>query len=183
MKAGKAIRVFHCRDGRKVVLRTPMWEDLDDLLEMINSLVDERANIMLNKRVSREEEIDWLAKTLSRVERGEAVYVVAEVGGKVVANSELSRRQGGYDKHVGGIGIGIKKGFRDLGIGTELMKVLIEQGRAMGLKVLTLSAFENNKRAIHVYEKVGFKKTGLIPKKFFKKGKYVDEVMMTMLLE
>jgi RimJ/RimL family protein N-acetyltransferase len=183
MKAGKTVRTFRCRDGRKVVLRTPMWEDLDDLLETINSLVGEKANIVLNKRVSREEEIDWLARALSRLERDEVIYVVAEVDGKVVANSELSRRQSGYDKHVGSIGIAIRDGFRDIGIGTEMIKALVEQGRAAGLKVLTLSVFENNERAIHVYEKVGFKKTGLIPKKFFKKSKYVDEVIMTMLLE
>lgn len=183
MKAGKIIRTFHCRDGRRVVLRTPKWEDLDDLLEAINSLVDERANIVLNKRFSRDEEIDWLAGALSRLERDEVIYVVAEVDGKVVANSELRRRQSGCDKHVGSIGIAIKRGFRDVGIGTEMMKALIEQGRAMGLKVLTLSVFENNKRAIHVYEKVEFKQTGLIPRKFFKKGKYVNEVIMTMLLE
>jgi hypothetical protein len=31
------------KDGRNVVLRTPRWRDLDDLLELINSLVDEKA--------------------------------------------------------------------------------------------------------------------------------------------
>jgi RimJ/RimL family protein N-acetyltransferase len=53
----------------------------------------------------------------------------------------------------------------------------------MGLKVLMLSAFASNKRAIHVYEKVGFVQNGRIPRKFFKDGKYVDEVIMTDLLE
>lgn len=50
-----------------------------------------------------------------------------------------------------------------------MMKTLIEQGRAMGLKVLTLSAFENNKRAIHVYEKVGFKKDRAYSEKVLQK--------------
>lgn len=61
MKAGKIIRSFFARDGREVVLRTPKWEDLDDLLELINSLVEERADITRTKKVSREEEIDWLS--------------------------------------------------------------------------------------------------------------------------
>jgi len=47
----------------------------------------------------------------------------------------------------------------------------------------TLTAFASNKRAIRVYEKVGFVQTGTVPKKHFKEGKYIDEVIMTKLLE
>lgn len=183
MRTGRVIRNVSIRDGREVVLRTPKWEDLDDLLEMINSLVEEKADIIRGEKVTREEEINWLASVLKRVENGEQFYLVAEVGGKVVANSEISQGTGCFDSHAGGIGIAIKAGFRDVGLGTEMMRALIEQGRSMGLKVLTLCVFSTNERAIQVYEKVGFGKTGSIPRKFFKDGKYVDEVVMTMLLE
>ena len=182
MQAGKVVRRFSAKDGRQVILRTLRWEDLDDCIELINSLVAEGANIAKNDKVTREGEIEWLAGALSRMERGEKIYVVAEVDGKVIGNSEIGRRLSGYDRHVGSIGIAIKKGFRDIGIGTEMMNALIKQGREMGLKVLTLTAFANNKRAIHVYEKLGFQQTGRIPKKFFKRGKYIDEVIMTFIL-
>ena len=182
MKSGKIVRSFFAKDGRKVVLRTPKWEDLDDFLEIINSLVDEGADILRTERVSKEEEIDFLSKVLSRLEKDEMFYLVAEVDGKVVAVSEISKR-GGYEKHVGVIGIAIRNGFRDLGIGTEIMKTLVEQAQKMGLKVLTLSAFATNKPAIHVYEKVEFVQTGTIPKKHFKEGKYIDEIILTKVLE
>jgi len=182
MKSGKIVRSFFAKDGRKVVLRTPKWEDLDDFLELINSLVEERADILKTERVSKEEEIDFLSRVLSRLEKDEMFYLVAEVDGKVVAVSEISKR-GGYEKHVGIIGIAIRNGFKDLGIGTEIMKTLVEQAQKMGLKVLTLSAFATNKPAIHVYEKVGFVQTGTIPKKHFKEGKYIDEIILTKVLE
>jgi len=182
MKSGKIVRSFFAKDGRKVVLRTPKWENLDDFLEIINSLVDEGADILRTERVSKEEEIDFLSKVLSRLEKDEMFYLVAEVDGKVVAVSEISKR-GGYEKHVGVIGIAIRNGFRDLGIGTEIMKTLVEQAQKMGLNVLTLSAFATNKPAIHVYEKVGFVQTGTIPKKHFKEGKYIDEIILTKVLE
>ena len=79
--------------------------------------------------------------------------------------------------------IAIKNGFREVGIGTELLKTLIEQARSTGLNVLMLSALATNKRAIHVYEKVGFVRTGMILKKFFKEDKYIDEIIMTEVLE
>jgi len=182
MKSGKIVRSFFAKDRREVVLRTPKWEDLDDFLELINSLVEERADTLRTERVSKEEEVDFLSKVLSRLEKDEMFYLVAEVDGKVVAVSEISKR-GGYEKHVGVIGIAIRNGFRDLGIGTEIMKTLVEQTQKMGLKVLTLSAFATNKPAIHVYEKVGFVQTGTIPKKHFKEGKYIDEIILTKVLE
>jgi hypothetical protein len=46
MKSGKTIRRFTAKDRRKVILRTPKWEDLDDFLGLINSLVDEKADIL-----------------------------------------------------------------------------------------------------------------------------------------
>ena len=182
MKTGKTIRSFIAKDSREVVLRTPKWEDLDDFLALINSLVDEKAEIARTEKVSREDEIDWLSKVLSRLEKDETFYLVAEVGGKVVAVSEISKRSG-YEKHVGVIGIAIRKEFRDLGIGTEMIKTLVKQAQEIGLKVLTLTAFATNKRAIRVYEKVGFVQTGRVPKKHFKEGKYIDEIIMTKLLE
>jgi len=182
MKSGKIFRSFTAKDRRKVVLRTPVWEDLDDFLELINSFIEERADILRTEKVSRDEEIDFLSRVLSRLEKDEMFYLVAEVDGKVVAVSEISKRSG-YEKHVGVIGIAIRSEFRDLGIGTEMMNALVEQAQEMGLKVLTLTAFATNKSAIHVYEKVGFLQTGRIPKKHFKDGKYIDEIIMTKLLE
>jgi RimJ/RimL family protein N-acetyltransferase len=123
-----------------------------------------------------------LSRTLSRLEKDEAFYLVAELNGKVVAISEINRK-GGYEKHVGIIGIALRSGFRDLGIGTEMMKTLVEQAQKMGLKILILSAFATNQRAIHVYEKLGFVQTGRIPKKYFKGGKYIDEIIMAKLLK
>jgi RimJ/RimL family protein N-acetyltransferase len=182
MNSGKIIRRFSAKDGRKVTLRTVKWEDLDDLLELINSLVEEKADIIRSEKVSRDEEIDWLSGVLRRQEKGEVAYVLAEASGEVVASSEIARRTG-YEEHVGALGIVIKKGFRNQGIGTEIMRSLIEQGQAWRLKVLTLSIFASNKRAYHVYEKVGFIETGRVPRKFFRSGKYIDEITMTKLLE
>jgi RimJ/RimL family protein N-acetyltransferase len=183
MKPGTIIRTFTAKDGRRVVLRTPTWNDLDDLLSVINSLVEEQANILVDEKVSREDEVDWLSKALARLEKDETIYVVAEVDGKVVGNSELGRKTNGRDKHVGTIGIAIRDGFREIGIGTEMIKTQIDQAKSMGLKVLTLSAFANNERAHHVYQKVGFADTGRIPKKFFKEGNYIDETLMAKVLE
>jgi RimJ/RimL family protein N-acetyltransferase len=115
------------------------------------------------------------------LENDKLFALVAEVDGKVVANSEISQKSG-YSGHVGEIGIAIKAGYRDVGIGTEMLGTLISHAREIGLKMFRLSVFSSNPRAKHVYEKVGFRETGRIPKEIFKDSKYVDEIIMTMEL-
>ena len=159
MKTGETIKVFNAKNGRKVILRTPKWEDLDDLVEFINSLIEEGADITVNEKVTREQEADWLSYQLAETEKGNKLILLAEVEGKVVANSSITKKTG-YSKHVGTLGIGIKSGFRETGIGTEMMKTLVSKAENMGLKIMTLTVFSTNKRAKHVYEKIGFRETG-----------------------
>nr|MDO8099170.1 GNAT family protein [Candidatus Njordarchaeota archaeon] len=182
MESGHIYKVFKSNDGRKVILRTVKWEDIDNLAEFANSLIDEGAEITLDKKQTRESEADYLAQTLAAVEKNEMISVVAEADGKVVGNSSVTRYSRISQSHMGMSGISVRAGYRDTGIGTEMMRVLIEESRKMGLKLLILDVFGTNERARHVYEKMGFKEVGRIPDGLFRNGKYVDDVRMAFRL-
>ena len=177
----KVYKEFRTGDGRKVVLRTPRISDLDDFLEFINSLVDEEADILVNEKTSRDAEADWLGKLLAEIEKGKVINVTAEVEGKVVGNSDV-HKGAGKRSHTGALGIALRHGYRDVGIGTEMMRVLAEESGKTGLKLLRLSVFDSNLRARHVYEKVGFREVGRIPRAIRKGDSYVDEVWMVLEL-
>ncbi len=182
MQLSKVLKEFQTADGRKVTLRTPGPADLNGLLDLINSLVEERAEIARVEKVTLAEETEWLPKMLSGLEGDKLFFLVAEVDGKIVASSDVHFLEG-YSKHVGVLGIVIKNGFRDVGIGSEIIRTMIKRSSDLALKVLTLQVFATNKRAIHVYEKMGFVETGKTPKKFFKDDEYVDELIMTKMLD
>jgi N-acetylglutamate synthase-like GNAT family acetyltransferase len=55
---------------------------------------------------------------------------MAEIDGRVIANSELKRGRGDAS-HIGEIGITIKDGYRNIGIGTEMLKTLISQAKTI----------------------------------------------------
>ena len=174
-------RTFTAKDGKKVVLRSVKWEDLDDLIEFINSLVEEGADILRSSKVTRSEEAEWLGNRLACVDKGELIDAVAEVDGTVIANSEVDKRSD-IMSHVGVLGIGIKQGYRGIGVGTQLMKTLIDESKKAGLKILVLDHFATNKTARQLYEKMGFKEAGKIPKGIYKNGNYIDLVRMTLEL-
>jgi len=174
-------RIFIAKDGRRVVLRSIRWEDLDDAIEFINSMADEGAEILRTERVTRNEEAEWLGRRLARIEKGDIIDAIAEVDGKVVANSEVEKRTG-MMSHLGYIGLAIRTGYRGIGIGAAIMKALIEESRMAGLKMLFLDHFETNKIARGLYEKVGFRETGRLPKAIHRSGTYTDLVRMVLEL-
>ncbi len=181
MRSGFSVAEFSAKNGQRVVLRTPKLEDLDDLLSLINSLVEEKADIVVSDKLTREEEGDWLADLLVRLEKDQAFFFVAEVDGKVVASSDLHVGRG-TEVRAGNVGIVVKDGFRSVGIGTRMMQTIVKFARKRGLRVIVLSVFATNERAIHVYEKVGFVKCGRVPRKHFHRGRYVDEIIMAASL-
>jgi len=182
MKGGQVIQTFTLKDGRKAVIRAPRWEDLDDLMDFINSLVREEAPILREKEVSRIEEAEWLARQLVSREKGELIHFVAEVDGKVVASAEIRKRRG-HQKHVGVLGIAVKSGYRRLGIATKLIEVLLEEAKKQGLKVIILDVYEKNLPALKLYKRMGFKEVGRIPKAVYWKGEYIDDIKMARILE
>jgi len=180
-KASQLYETFDAKDGRKVVLRSIRWEDLDDCLELINSLVEEGAEILRDTKVGRDEEAEWLGRRLARIEKGEMIGVVAEVDGKMIANSEIEKRSG-FMSHVGYLGIAIKSGYRGIGIGTKIVQRLIEESKKAGLKILVLEVQDTNKSAKALYNKTGFREVGRIPKGIHKNDRYIDLVRMTLEL-
>jgi L-amino acid N-acyltransferase YncA len=174
-------RTFTAKDGRRVVLRSVKWEDLDDLMGLINSLVEEGTDILRTSKVTRNEEAEWLGRRLASISKGELIDAVAEVDGKVIANSEVGKRSD-IMSHVGDLGIGIKQGYRGIGIGAQLMKALIDESKKAGLKILVLDHFATNKTARRLYEKMGFIEAGKIPKCIYKNGEYIDLFRMALEL-
>ena len=177
-KASRIYETFTAKDGRKVVLRSIKWEDLDNCIDFINSWVEEGAEILRDTMVTREEEADWLGARLARIEKGQLIDVVAEVDGEMVANSEVEKRSG-FMSHVGYVGIGIKSGYRGIGIGSKLIQTLINESKKIGLEILVLDVFDVNQPTKALYEKMGFNEAGRIPKGIHKNGKYIDLIRMT----
>ena len=168
---------FTAKDGRTILLRNPRWEDLDGLLDFINSLVREEAPINRTNEIRRREQVEFLARRLSSIETGEIIQLVAEESGKIVGNADVTRLSG-RESHVGKLGVAVRSGYRQIGIATKLIKTLIHQAEKQGIKIILLAVYENNLPALKLYRKLGFKEVGRTPKGVYWKGKYIDDVRM-----
>ena len=170
---------FKTKNGQTIILRNLKCEDLDDFLDLMNSIANEHGIHGREKEITREEAADILANTLSKISRGETIHIVAESNSKVLGVCFVNRDQPpSRCGHSGELGVEIKKEYRNIGMGTELIKAIIVECKKMGLKLLKLAVADTNKVALHVYKKVGFIECGRVPKQFYHQGKYIDCIWM-----
>jgi RimJ/RimL family protein N-acetyltransferase len=176
LKPGQIVKVCKLK-GHTFTLRAPRRSDLRQLTRFINSLIRENAMILMDTPMGIEAERKWLASVLEDIAKRKRIHLVVETEGKLVGSCEI-RRYGGKERHVGSLGISILNGYRDMGLGSLLMKQIIALAKSEKYRLITLEVFAPNARAKHVYKKLGFRQVGRIPKKLFHKGKYLDSVMM-----
>lgn len=176
LRPGQSHKEVTLKDGRIAVLRAPDFRDLDALLAFISELVDERAEIPRTTKPSRDEEAEWLGRQLAAIEKGNSVTLVAEVNGRLVANSQVEQKTPQFPEmsHVGELGIAILKNARSVRLGTALMESLIQLARQMNLRIIILDTFATNTTAHALYKKVGFVEVGRIPKAIHRDGSYID---------
>jgi ribosomal protein S18 acetylase RimI-like enzyme len=96
---------------------------------------------------------------------GDAAVVALEAGFPVgAAWYRLFREgQGGYgfvDERTPELAIAVVPNARGRGIGEELLRALLEQARADGFAAVSLSVDPENRRALELYERLGFERVG-----------------------
>ena len=68
------------------------------------------------------------------------------------------------------------------GYGTEAIRLMLDYGFGMlNLHRIELGVYNHNERGLHVYEKVGFRKEGVLREYLYFDHKYYDLVMMSIL--
>lgn len=68
------------------------------------------------------------------------------------------------------------------GLGSEATRLMIEYGfNTLNLHRIQLHVFKNNRPAIRIYEKTGFKTEGLLREAMYQHGKYCDFLVMGCL--
>ncbi len=178
MKLGKTIKKFKSKKGNQVVIRTLQIEDLDNLLKFANGLVDEDTFVMLSgSKLNRAEEQKYLKDSIEKIKQNKKIHLVALVNGVFAGSAEV-RRQERRKSHVGEIGIALIPEYRGEGIGTELLETLVDEAKQLKLRLVYMHCFETNSPALHVYEKIGFQRSGVVPGMLSHKNNYIGEVTL-----
>lgn len=165
---------------KKFLFRFPQADDVEQLRDYINKLSAEKTFIRLQgKQKTLKEEQEYLNDLLDKIRQNKQLSILAIFESEIVGHVQITMQKHA-DKHLAEVGITVKKGFRDQGLGTFLMQLAMDQAKQsfIDLEILKLTVFANNDRGIHFYKKLGFCEYGRLPRGIKYKGGYVDRVLM-----
>lgn len=168
-------------DGATVVFRFERPDDFDRLWEMYSTLGPETLECLppLNKRAVEA----WFNEF--SYEKILPVLATVEEDGRerVVGRAMLMLQSRDSVRHRAEYGVVVHDAYQDKGIGSKLTGVMLRLARLKGLKKVTLEVFPENVRAVHVNEKQGFVKEGVLRKHYFFRDRFYDVAVMGRLLE
>lgn len=176
-------------DGNQVFLRRMSRNDLDKLLAFVNRLVDDKTsgrgwNVFtgFERKVSRLEERDYLAQQMEAIRKRRSISVIAEVKDRIVGNGNIDRGNYLETQHHAHLGLTVLADYRGIGIGREMVKVLLREAKKLGVKNVEVEFLATNQAAIHAYQKSGFRQAGRVTRKVRRDGKYLDSLIMVRRL-
>lgn len=174
------------KHGVRILLQQPRPEDVHELTRFANELSAEDTYITLSGEVfTHEEELGYVNRWIEEIAKGDRVQLLAFAEKELVANAEVRRvtKSRTRSLHVGEVSISISKNWRGQGLGKEILKVLIMEARqTLKLRLVMLTAFASNDRALRLYESVGFINAGEIPGAIWYKGDYIGQVYLYLPL-
>lgn len=77
----------------------------------------------------------------------------------------------------------VRGDFQGLGVARYMIMDIATHFKNRGVEILQISAEEKNQNAIRAYEKIGFRKFGVLERGFRNGDKYSNEVMLAMKVD
>lgn len=168
------------KKDREIILRSAEENDAEKLIDYLKItaaqtpfLIREPDEITL----SIKQEQDFIR---TKKDSENELLLIAEIGGRHIGNCSLMSI-GGYKRyrHRCDIAIALYKEYCGLGIGKAMLETVLDIAEKAGYEQAELEVIADNKPAIALYEKLGFKIYGTFPDNMkYEDGSYVDAYWM-----
>ncbi|MCL4517030.1 MAG: GNAT family N-acetyltransferase [Firmicutes bacterium] len=174
-----AVQEFRLGDGRNLILRKAVRADAAAIIENMRQIAGETDFLTFgagefNIPPAREE--DLIEQFLQADNR---LFLIAEVDGRIVGNIVFSGGSRPRVRHVGEFGVSLSRDCWGLGIGARMLRYLLDWAKAGGvIRKINLRVREDNRRAIGLYEKMGFKREGIRTRDMLVEGRFHGSISM-----
>ena len=146
--------------GIRIEKATP--SDAGMLLEYLKQVGGETDNLTFGPEgmpFSVEAEAEFISSMENSIDN---IMLLAKCDDKIIGCASLSRLPRKM-KHRGDFAISVAKEYWNRGIGSQLLDSVIDFAKKNDFEIIDLQVRSDNLRAIHLYEKYGFKKIGEHP--------------------
>ncbi|WP_422485393.1 GNAT family N-acetyltransferase [Gudongella sp. DL1XJH-153] len=178
------MKEIELKDGRKMRIREATKSDAREIIEYLQKVGGESDFITFGKdefdKTIAEEEmfIENISKTKN------ALFILAEMDGKIIGNLSFAGGPRKRIEHVGEFGVTVLKDYWGIGVGTALVKELIQWSRDSGIiRKINLRSRTDNFSAISTYEKLGFVQEGIRTRDLCIDDKFYDSICMGLEID
>ena len=156
---------FTLKDGRKALIRSPKDEDIPGMLDYLVRSAGETEFILRYPEECGKYTPEGEKALFDRVNASEnEAMLVCLVEGRVAGNCQIVWKTGIKTRHRAAVAIALLREYWNQGIGTRMFREMIRIAEANEhILQMELEFVEGNTRARALYEKMGFRITGVRP--------------------
>ena len=172
---------FKLKDGRRALIRSPIDQDIPEMLEYLYISAGETDFLLRYPEECTKYTAEGEKALFDRVNKADnEAMLVCLVEGKIAGNCQITWNNGLKTRHRASVAIALLREFWNQGIGTRLLQELIHIAESnRNIIQLELDFIEGNTRARTLYEKMGFRITGVKPNAIrLKDGTLLNEYSM-----
>jgi phosphinothricin acetyltransferase len=158
-----------------VVVRDAGADDLGGVLAIYNDVIASSTAVFSDEAVTLEDRERWFA---ARREQGYPVLVAADASGVVGFGSFGDFRAWPGYRFTVEHSVHVRADRRGEGVGTALVRALIERAGALGKHVMIAGAEAENVASIRLHERLGFAVVARLPEVARKFDRWLDLVLM-----
>jgi RimJ/RimL family protein N-acetyltransferase len=173
------------KNGKHVVLKSPSPDDAQNILDHLKIVLAESYK-SLNHPAGYWDQmpVEEERKILLDISASDRKFMIAAFADdRIVAVLGCFGMNSEFFRHNGRIGMGIEKAYQGQGLGEALLRYAVEAATENHFHRLDLTVRTFNQSAIALYEKLNFRRVGILKQVAFIDGDYRDEFMYELLLE
>ncbi|MGB9639856.1 MAG: GNAT family N-acetyltransferase [Anaerolineales bacterium] len=168
--------------AKRIRLRALERSDLAFFVEWLND-PDVLEGLSIYLPISRYGEEQWFELTMKNPAEEHPLVIEVKNEEQWLVIGDISLRDINWRNRSAELGMMIgDKRYWDHGYGTEALNLFLQHCfETLNLERISLRVFENNLRAIHVYQKCGFTQEGILRKAEYHHGQYLAVIIMAIL--
>ncbi len=173
------------KNGETIELCSPTLDDAQGCANHGNIVFEESPYLVSTPddgKLTAEHEIPWLTKF---IEAERDFLVLAKLNGQIIGLANLSEKSAKLRlRHRASFGISVQKAYWSVGVGSALLKKVIELSKLAGYEQIELQVMKKNIKAQGLYKKYGFIETGIVPRTLkYADGTYDDAISMVNFIK
>lgn len=171
-------------NGELLIIREAYEEDAESIISFIKAVGDESDNLTFSGSEFNNTIEEEKAILRDHLEKENQIFVIAFIDGEIVGQMNARASQKPRLRHACEIGISTRKKHWGKGIATEVLTYLQDWAVANSIiRKVNLRANISNKKAIALYERMGFEHEGVHQRDFYLHGKFQDAVSMGWIVD